>query len=40
MSDKKEKAARVKELALNGNFQEIKNLYGESSYSKAKEYVC
>ena len=39
MSDKKDKAAKVKELALAGKFQEIKASYGQSSVIKAKEYV-
>eukprot|EP01041_Mallomonas_annulata_P008726 gene8726-18039_t len=38
-SNKKDKAAKVKELALSGQFDEVQSLYGESSAAKAKEYV-
>ena len=38
-SIKKDKAAKVKDLAINGDFQEIKSLYGLATEAKAKEYV-
>jgi hypothetical protein len=39
MASKEEKAEEIKDLAINGLFNDIIHKFGEKSLTKAKEYV-
>jgi hypothetical protein len=39
MASKEEKAEAIKDLAINGLFDDIIHKFGEKSLAKAKEYV-